>query len=109
MIRRQKNFLLVIYEAHLLGDIRKCLKLLDNSGKYFYIKHFKDDVPPHYHIYFSSNGFVDEIQIEALFIEHVASRVFVEPAKISKYSYITYMLRNDKYEIRDIKGTMSLA
>ena len=109
MIRRENNDQLVIYEAHLLGDIRKCLKLLDNSGKYFYIKHFKDDAPSHYHIYFSSNGFVDEIQIEALFLKYVASRVFVEPAKMGKYPYIMYMLQNDKYKIRDIKGTLSLA
>ena len=109
MIRRANNFQIVIYEAHLLGDIRKCLKLLDNSGKYFYIKHSEDDVLPHYHVYFSSNGFTDEIEIEAFFLEHIASSVFVEPAKMGKYPFITYMLQNDKYKIRDIKGTLSLA
>ena len=36
MLRRENNFILLIYEAHLLGDIRKCLKLLDDSGNYFY-------------------------------------------------------------------------
>ena len=109
MLRREKTFQILIYEAHLLGDIRKCLKLLDDSGKYFYIKHFKDDAVPHYHIYFSSNSFVDELQIEDLFMKHVASRIYVEPAKMGKYPFIMYMLQNDKYRLRDIKGTMSLA
>lgn len=109
MLRRENNFILLIYEAHLLGDIRKCLKLLDDSGKYFYIKHFKENVVPHYHIYFSSNSFVDELQIEELFMKHVASRAYVEPAKMGKYPFITYMLQNDKYRLMDIKGTMSLA
>ena len=109
MLRREKNFQLVIYEAHLLGDIRKCLKLLDSSGKYFYIKHYKDTAPSHYHISFVSNSFVDELQVEALFLKYVASRVFVEPAKMGKNPFIMYMLQNDKYRIRDIKGTMSLA
>ena len=109
MLRREKNFQIVVYEAHLLGDIRKCLKLLDNSGEYFYIKHFKDDTPTHYHIYFNSNSFVDELQIESMFLKYVSSRAFVEPAKMGKYPFIMYMLQNDKYRMRDIKGTMSLA
>ena len=109
MLRREKNFQIVVYEAHLLGDIQKCLKLLDNSGKYFYIKHFKDDAPTHYHIYFNSNSLVDELQIESMFLKYVSSRVYVEPAKMGKYPFITYMLQNNKYRMRDIKGTMSLA
>ena len=109
MLRREKNFQIVVYEADLFGDIRKCLKLFDNSGEYFYIKHFKDDTPTHYHIYFNSNSFIDEIQVEALFMEYVSSRVYVESAKMGKYPFITYMLQNDKYRLSDIKGTMSLA
>ncbi len=109
MLRRNKNFQLLVYEAHLLGDIRKCLKLLDNSGKYFYINHFKDDVASHYHIYFSSNSLVDTLQIEALFLKYVSSRVFVEPARMGKYPFVMYMLQNDKYDLKDIYGTMSLA
>ena len=109
MLRREKNFILLIYEAHLLGDIRKCLKLLDDSGKYFYIKHDKNDIAPHYHIYYSSNSLVDECQVENLFMKHVASRVYIQPANMGKYPFITYMLQNDEYRMKDIKGTMSLA
>ena len=109
MLRQKKNYQLVIYEADLLGDISKCLKLLDDSGKYFYIRHYKGDIVPHYHIYFSSNSFVDELQIEDLFMDYVASRCYVEPARMGKYSMIAYMLQNDEYRMKDIKGTMLLA
>ena len=109
MLRRENNFILLIYEAHLLGDIRKCLKLLDDSGKYFYIKHYKNITAPHYHIYFNSNSLVDTCQIEDLFMKHVASKFYVESAKMGKYPYIAYMLQNDEYRLKDIKGTMSLS
>ena len=109
MLRREKNFQIVVYEAALLGDIRKNLKLLDNLGKYFYIKHFKDDAPTHYHIYFNSNSFDDELQIESIFLKYVSSRVSVKPAQMGKYPFIKYILQNGKYRMRDIKGTMSLA
>lgn len=109
MLRRENDYLITVYEADLLGDIRKCLKLLDNSGKYFYIKHYKDDVPSHYHIFYRSNSFVDEIQVESLFFEYVSSMVYVKSAKMGKYPFITYMLQNNKYRLRDIKGTLSLA
>ena len=109
MLRREKNFQIVLFEADLLGDIRKSLKLFDNLGKYFYIKHFKDDALTHYHIYFNSNCLVDELQIKSIFLKYVSSRVLVEPAKMGKYPFINYMLQNGKYSMRDIKGTMSLA
>jgi hypothetical protein len=44
-----------------------------------------------------------------MFLKYVSSRLYVESAKMGKYPFITYMLQNDKYRMRDIKGTMSLA
>ena len=85
------------------------MKLLDDSGKYFYIKHDKNDIAPHYHIYYSSNSLVDECQVENLFMNHVASRVNIQLANMDKYLAISYMLQKDEYIMKDIKGTMSLA
>ena len=109
MLRKEKNFQIVVYEAHLLGDIRKCLKLLDNSGKYFYIKHNKECSVPHYHIYYVSNDPISFYDFASMFLVNVANQAEIDIARMGKYPFITYMLQNGKYRLRDIKGTMSLA
>ena len=108
MERKTKIYQLLLYEAHLLGDIKKCLKIIDRFGTYFYIKHYKDTEAAHYHFYFASENFTDELQIKTLFEKYVASRVHVEKARMDKYSMINYMLQDDKYSFKDIKATMSL-
>ena len=106
--RRKTDYHVIIQEKALLANIDECLKLLDTKGKYFYIKHHKGEDTPHYHIYYSSNSAIDEFEVEYLFLDNVATRVFVKKSTIGKYPMIAYMLQNGKYSLRDIVSTMSL-
>ena len=109
MIKKEFNFNVLIYEAHLLGKIRKCLKLLDNHGTYFYIKHYKGElVSAHYHIYYKSDVMTDVEHIKMLFLKFVATRVFVQEARMGKNPMIQYMLQNGEYKRSNITSTMSL-
>ena len=107
-LRRITDYHIVIQEKALLANIDECLKLLDTKGKYFYIKHHKGEIEPHYHIYYSSNSPIDEFEVEDLFIENVATRVDVAKSSIGKYPMLAYMLKNGIYSLRDIVSTMSL-
>ena len=108
MKKFSRTFNVLIYEAHLLGKIEKVMKLLDKHGKYFYIKHYKNDVAPHYHIYYLSKNNTTEDEIVSLFENKVATRAFVQSFRGAKQGYIEYLLGYNEYKRSDIVSTMSL-
>ena len=108
MNKKAKTFNILIYEAHLLGEMKKVMKLLKKRGKYFYIKHYKNDIVPHYHIYYESDILTTEYDVQALFSKYVASKVFEQEYIGSKMSYIEYLLGHNEYKRSDIVSTMSL-
>ena len=108
MTRISRTFNVLIYEAHLLGKIEKVMKLLDKHGKYFYIKHNKYDVAPHYHIYYLSNRVKTEEEVVSIFQNNVATKVFADVMRGDKQGYIEYLLGYNEYKRSDIVSTMSL-
>ena len=108
MKKFSRTFNVLIYEAHLLGEIEKVMKLLDKHGKYFYIKHYKNDVAPHYHIYYLSNRFKTEEEIVSIFENNIATKVFADVMRGDKQGFIEYLLGYNEYELSDIVSTMSL-
>ena len=108
MNEKTTTFNVLIYEAHLLDKIKKVMKLLDKYGKYFYIKHYKNVIAPHYHIYYQSNIPTTENDIQIMFTELVATKIFEQEYRGSKERYVEHLLSNGEYKIRDIVSTMSL-
>ena len=109
MLIQKNDYQILVNEAHLLGDIRKSLKLLDGLGKYFYIKHYKDTDAPHYHIYFRSSSFDNGLEIQEFFLKNISTKVYVERVRMGVKPFIMYFLQNGKYKKRDIKGTLPLS
>ena len=108
MNKKATTFNVLIYEADLLGKMKKVMKLLEKHGKYFYIKHYKNDIAPHYHIYYKSNTFTTEHDVHELFSKLVATKVFEKEYIGPKKSYIEYLLGHNEYKRSDIVSTMSL-
>ena len=103
-MRRNKVYDVLVYDAHLYGELDKCMNILAPQGKYFYIKHDKDGISPHYHIYFTFNELVRLSTVEILFQHYVCSKSFIKVATMGKYPMIQYMLQNGKYDESDIKS-----
>ena len=109
MTKITRTFEILVCEAHLLGKIRKCMRLLDKSGKYFYIKHYKNDVAPHYHIFYLSNNVTTADKVRRLFESFVTTKAYVNEYRFSdKEACIDYMLGYNKYKRKEIVSTMSL-
>lgn len=103
-----RTFHILVYEAHLLGKIKKCMKLLDDSGKYFYIKHYKNGVAPHYHIIFHANVIMRETKVIELFETYVSSKALVNENFSSINDLVEYFLDHGTYKRKEIVSTMKL-
>ena len=104
---KSKFFHILVFHAHLYGDLREFLSLLDKYGKYFYIKHFKltDNTVSHYHIYFESNVALEPITLKEFFKDFVCSKPMIDIARADKESYRLYMRDNGRYSEQDIVST----
>lgn len=103
-----RSFNILVFEAHLLGKIKKCMELLDKYGTYFYIKHHKNNVGPHYHICFDFNRIMLEDDVTELFEKYVSRRVFVKENFSSTDVLVSYMLDGGTYKRKEIVSTMKL-
>ena len=108
MTRISRTYQIMVCEAHLLGKIKKCMKLLDKSGTYFYIKHYKNCVAPHYHIYYLSKNMTSAEKVRELFERFVATRLFINDMNLDRDDFMEYLLGNGEYKRKDIVSTMSL-
>ena len=103
-----RKFNIVIYEPHLLGNIKDLMRLLDKYGKYFYIRHTGENITPHYHIYFLSRNFMKTLMVKELFEEYIANRVFVDTTELDRECLVEYFLCGGEYSLSDIVSTISL-
>lgn len=108
MNRFSRTFHILVFEAHLLGKIKKCMELLDESGKYFYIKHYKNCTAPHYHIIFHGNYLLREEKVVKLFETYVSSKAFVRETLSRIEDIVEYFLDHGTYKRKEIVSTMKL-
>ena len=103
-----RKFNIVIYEPHLLGNIKDLMRLLDKYGKYFYIRHTGENITPHYHIYYLSRNHTKTLLVKELFEEYIANRVFVDTTELDRECLVEYFLCGGEYSLSDIVSTMTL-
>ena len=103
-----RYFHVMVFEGHLLGKMKKCMQHLDRCGKYFYIKHYKNDIDSHYHIIFESNDVTCEEKVAELFETYVARKVFVRVNRSSISDNVDYFLGHGEYDRKEIVSTMKL-
>ena len=105
---RTLTFNVLVYEKDLYGDMKKSMSRLKKHGEYFYIKHNKNDVLPHYHIYFLANYFMHTSEVRELFKLAVAKHEIVGEYKGTRKTFVEYMLLHGEYKRHNIVTTMSL-